>query len=69
MVSGKFSIAWCQPLGLAVVVGREGECSSLCSFDERHFIQEEILTHKVGRHRRLSAWAKLEKGKERKCNM
>ena len=27
----KFSVAWCQPIGLMQVVGREGECSSQCS--------------------------------------
>jgi len=45
--SDKFSVVWCQPLGLVGVVEREGECSSQCSFEERHFMWEEILTHKV----------------------
>jgi len=52
--SGKFSVAWCQPLGLVGVVGRKGECSSLCRFEERRFIWEEILTHAMARHRRVS---------------
>jgi len=54
MDSGKFSVEWHQPLELEGVVGREDECGSLCSFEERRFIWEEILTH-VARHRRASA--------------
>jgi len=38
--SGKSSVAWCQLLGLVGVIRREGECSSMCSFEERHFVQE-----------------------------
>ena len=67
--SGEFSVVWYQTVGLVGVVGREGECSSLCSFQERHFMWEKILTCAMARHRRTSAWAKLEKGKGRKCNI
>jgi hypothetical protein len=42
--SGKFSVAWCQTVGLVGVVGREGGCSRRCSFEERCFVWEEILT-------------------------
>ena len=42
--------------------------SGQCSFEERRFVWEEILTHLVARHR-TSTWAKLKKRKERKCNM
>ena len=44
MDSGKFSVTWCQSLGLEGVVGREGECSCLSNFEERRFVWEEILT-------------------------
>jgi len=67
--SGKVSVAWCQTVGLVGVVEKEGECSSLCIFEERHFMWEEILTCAVARHRRTSAWAKLVQGKGRKCNI
>jgi hypothetical protein len=42
--SGKFSVAWCHVIGLVGVVGKEGDCSGLCSFEERCFLWEEILT-------------------------
>jgi len=43
--------------------------TSQCSFEEGLFVWEEILTRAVARHRKVPAWAKLEKGKERKFNM
>jgi hypothetical protein len=67
--SGKFSVVWCQTVGLVGEVGREGKCSRMCSFEERRFMWEEILTCAVARNRRLSARAKLEKGKDRNYNM
>jgi len=40
----KFSVEWCQPIGLMQIFGREGECGSRCSFEERICLREEILT-------------------------
>jgi hypothetical protein len=51
--SCKFSVAWCETVGLVEVVGRESEC--LCSFEERRSMREEILTCAVARHGRMSA--------------
>jgi hypothetical protein len=55
----------CQPVGLMLVVGREGECGSQCTFEERRCIREGILWGAVARPKRLSTWVKCEKGKER----
>jgi len=40
----KFSVEWCQPIGLMQVFGRDGECGIRCSFEERSSVREEILT-------------------------
>ena len=32
MVGDKFSAAWCQPIGLTHIVGREGACGSQYNF-------------------------------------
>ena len=54
----------CQPAGLMLVVGREGECGSQCNFEERRSVWEEILRGAVARPRKLSTRVKWEKGKE-----
>ena len=65
----KFSVAWCQPIGLIQVVGREEVCGNQSSSEDRRSVREEILTGVIARHRRTYTWAKCEKREERKCNI
>ena len=44
----------CQPVGLMLVVGRDGERGSPCNFEERRSVREEILRDVVARPRALS---------------
>jgi hypothetical protein len=43
-----------------------GECDSQCSFGERCYMMEEILTGVIVRHRRTLTWAEWEEGKGKK---
>ena len=49
MGGGKFSVVWRQPFGFIQVGGREMECGSQCSFEERHTMRK-ILTSVVARN-------------------
>jgi len=50
----KFSVAWCQSIGLMQLVGREGDCGSQRSFEERRSVREGILAGVVARHTKTS---------------
>jgi len=39
----KFSVAWCQPMGLMQVGGGKGKCSRQCYFAATSFGNEELL--------------------------
>jgi hypothetical protein len=50
----KFSVMWCQSIGLMQVVWREGECGIQCSFEKTSSVREEILTRVFERNTRTS---------------
>jgi hypothetical protein len=52
---GKFSVAWCQPIGLMQMVRREEKCGNESSFEERRSVREEILTSATARHKSISS--------------
>lgn len=41
--SEKFSVAWCETIGLLLVRGWNGNCSRQCMFEIRHSRKQKLL--------------------------
>ena len=50
MGGAKFSVVWRQPVRFIQVVGRDRECGSQHSFEERCSMRKDILTSVVARN-------------------